>query len=46
MKKALCTLSLWVPLVLLAGPVEVGQPVQQFQFILLHGKLVDGIHGK
>lgn len=27
MKKALCTLSLWVPLVLLAGPVEVGQPL-------------------
>ena len=27
MKKALCTLSLWVPLALLAGPVEVGQPL-------------------
>lgn len=27
MKKALCTLSLWLPLALLAGPVEVGQPL-------------------
>ena len=31
MKKALCTLSLWLPLALLAGPVEVGQPLPALQ---------------
>ena len=31
MKKALCTLSLWLPLALLAGTVEVGQPLPALQ---------------